>query len=306
MYILPAHPALINALDHSGKEILSVFQTSNNSAQYRVLQNELIKNLELGKFTIVVVPDSDDSAIVPKLLANFKLGRLCLIIDDKKPLPDKLHAQIKALSKSNVSKYNPKHYELAKSRSHKKFSALKLHYSFLNQPIFGNRSWKFIASNNSYYSFHEEVCLLKQRLKDYFFEFNQDEYWIMRGRIEEASKLYRPDFDFSAKNDLLNSHTLGQILIEDQVKSLNQFADECRDLSRQFSLFIDAYSRQFYKKGLQEIQHISTVLDSLREDIHNFEVRFGSTRDDQSSNFHERIKEKFSASFKERISARNA
>lgn len=300
MYILPVDPQARIASANASANNVNAMQIVDPRALQVFVTNEIIKNLELGKTSLVIIPEGTDPDIISKLLANFKLSNLCLSISNNEAINAKELARLKILAKDTEEKGKPKQYEISKSQAFKSFNELRSSHALLNKEIIGQRSWKSLSLQSQFFQYPEAVDQLKQKLKHIPFQFDASEYWKIRGRIEEAAKSYNIAFDTLENIDCLNPKLYQSQDHTKTIKKIMQLITKCENSLYNINAFTKKYGDAFHERGLEELERVIKKLDFL-ERIHNsYQVRYDEKLVALSGNFQDKFIGMFSDAHKEK------
>ena len=184
-------------------------------------------------------------------------------------------------------------------------------YQCIDKKILGERTWKQIADRYTLHGEHRLRNLLIASLNPLDFEASQQEYWMLKGRVESFEQLQKLRTSAFEKLSGLNFAQLEKNGLEnlssEMPKILSAYIGKAEDLLVQYAEFIGRYRYHIKSSLVSRIRSIEKKIRIIQNAIKTNTRLFGEqfTVETSLSNLTNRLRKSFSKVSRELLDARS-
>lgn len=302
MYLLPADPQMVRAMDQLITGNPHVFIYDHNNTKNRLLLNVVSEVLERGKSILIIVPDQTDSDSFHSYISKSILADYCLYIQDNQNVDPERIKQILHVEDQAVD-VNFENCDLLKSRMHGKLQTMNQAYEAINTQVLQGRSWKdllqYVDNTEPPDAFQSFVNKIEENKLDVTY----NTYGEARMFLEEVDSFYQSDYKYLEENDILNYNK--DFNYTEWKNNLTSYSEVMRECIFDLNLFVDNYSRENQNQALKDIQRYESLIEKIQEDISEYKLNYSELVAGNERSLSSVVRKKFNSDYKSKLHQSN-
>ena len=246
----------------------------------QTLLHLLYHNLDNFKKSVVVC-NQDQIEDLIKWLGKEKLSKYVLYIENNHHFNEKEQARLRIWAKKQKNVRPKSQFESLRTSLQLKEVQIKECVKHLQEKIFGDRNWLDLLDLSGYNELVHSAQMSHEPAPDNF-EFTEDEYWLIKGRIKQLKNGYEKEFTDLFSQFQFNPSTFqGEEKIIQVIAQLNDFSSKTNENWHSLQGYVEKFRQkqfnQWNKKylSLEQSLHELNLLDSEYKNIseHNYGSR---------------------------------
>ena len=253
--------------------------------------NLLWQGLQRGACTRIIVTDAGVEAALVALLRHSELWPLCYREgDDAALIREKLTARKRPAGPGTTDGLPWQHWKRRQLRRHRD----------LQQNLFGERTYRILAQEWYRADMKGAPEILEARLDPGDFQFTPQEFYLLRGRIEQAETIFNPQLTRLHALENLNPRFFEQFEVAAAEEWLYDRLDEAavrtRQLMHRLHAILATYKRSLQGRRYEEYAHFHENIETVRDQLEVAEAMYGEELYKQAGGV---LKKSFSSRSKE-------
>jgi hypothetical protein len=228
-------------------------------------------NLSTGQKSILVLDKDQNREELIKYLASKKLSKYCLNIpSERNKLSEKENARLKVWCKKTNKQSDGGKLDLYINQANRQKQQLQDAYSKMFKSIFGNQSWIDLVDRNGIISTKFKFAHCIRAIDADLFEFNRNEFWLIKGKVQKLLKHYKPVFKEIEDQYQFHPEAFQQHNATQAYEFISTLYEESQTYLKQLYAFLDTYTYSQEKNWRQKYQIVRDKLNSLYMNLEQF------------------------------------
>lgn len=222
------------------------------------LGNTALRKVAEGKRVIFIIEDSKILSLLDSKINSLGIGAFSIVLNESDFLADGDLSKIRYLYKWKEEK-DGYHYQLKVKNQSLLVKRIESCFTSMGSKIFGDRKWLDICRIDR--KSKRRITEIYQKIK---LEFTPQEFWHLRGKIEEAQTLYN-------QKNILSDNILEKFRIvldsPDSIERLKENLIDFKEKLSQVTLKLDAEINRYEEKIWDKLHEEFIVLKNIGNDL---------------------------------------